>query len=846
VLSRATNRHCSRRVLLALVVTFAVVLLGGAGILQLRGSAHSSADNSLVKIAMDYPIEGSIFPPEITPPTFLWRDGSPNAKHWVVEVTFAAHGNPIRMEIPGEHYMVGPIDQEAGPINELLQLTQQQQATRTWKPDPDTWERIKQNSVRASATVTITGFMDDAQQQPVSGGSVTFTTSADPVGAPIFYRDVPLMLWPKTEKGAIQPLPPFAVPLIKWKLRDISQPQSKVVMEKLVTCANCHSFAADGKTMGLDLDGPKNDKSLYAIVPVSKQMTIRNENVVRWSSFQEDPNARVTPAVKRFGFMSQISPDARYVITSIGPPGLGNKHKDELPEFAAGIADRLYSMNFKGPPFNQVFYPTRGILAYYDRESNKLTPLPGADDPKYVHTSAFWSPDGKYLIFSRALARDSYPEGVPKAEYANDQNETQIRYDLYKIPFNGGKGGQAEPVEGASNNGMSNNFPKVSPDGRWIVFVQNKNGLLMRPDSKLYIVPFNGGKARLMHCNTSLMNSWHTFSPNGRWMAFSSKSRSAFTQLYLTHIDANGIDSPPILVDNMTAANRAVNIPEFVNIAPDGIQHINPAATEFYRLFNIAFDQMEKKQTREAIETFHQVVDYDPKDPIAHYALATALAQNNQEQEAVEEYSKACTYNPNPPAAWYDHFAVSLANTGNPVAAIEAWRKALLIDPDDAGAHMDLGSVLYQQGQALEGEEHLRKAVQLAPTFAEAYFRLGWALGQSGRMDEAVVEFRQAVELRPGSVEYRVNYGYALGISGNVGAALTEFEKAVAMSGGKDWKSLDMLATAYEKTGRPADAVKAEQQALDAARRQQVTQMIPHLQDRLERFQQEEKRLQSQ
>ena len=36
---------------------------------------------------------------------------------------------------------------------------------------------------------------------------------------------------------------------------------------------------------------------------------------------------------------------------------------------------------------------------------------------------------------------------------------------------------------------MSNNFPKVSPDGRWIVFVQNKNGLLMRPDSQLYIVP---------------------------------------------------------------------------------------------------------------------------------------------------------------------------------------------------------------------------------------------------------------------------------------------------------------------------------------------------------------------
>ena len=91
---------------------------------------------------------------------------------------------------------------------------------------------------------------------------------------------------------------------------------------------------------------------------------------------------------------------------------------------------------------------------------------------------------------------------------------------------------------------MSNDFPKVSPDGRWIVWVQNKNGLLMRPDSRLFMVPFEGGKARLMNCNTLLMNSWHTFSPNGRWLAFSSKARGPYTQLMLTHIDANGNDSP--------------------------------------------------------------------------------------------------------------------------------------------------------------------------------------------------------------------------------------------------------------------------------------------------------------
>ena len=104
--------------------------------------------------------------------------------------------------------------------------------------------------------------------------------------------------------------------------------------------------------------------------------------------------------------------------------------------------------------------------------------------------------------------------------------------------------------------------------------MQCKNGQLMRPDSQLYIVPFEGGVARRMRANTQLMNSWHSFSPNGRWLVFSSKARSPYTQMYLTHIDADGNDSPAILIDNTTAANRAVNLPEFVNINPDGIEQI--------------------------------------------------------------------------------------------------------------------------------------------------------------------------------------------------------------------------------------------------------------------------------
>ena len=65
---------------------------------------------------------------------------------------------------------------------------------------------------------------------------------------------------------------------------------------------------------------------------------------------------------------------------------------------------------------------------------------------------------------------------------------SQSLFELYRIPFNEGKGGKAEPIKGASNNGMSNYFAKFSPDGKWIVFCKAKSFMLLQPDSELYMI----------------------------------------------------------------------------------------------------------------------------------------------------------------------------------------------------------------------------------------------------------------------------------------------------------------------------------------------------------------------
>lgn len=690
-------------------------------------------------------MDRSVFPPEITAPTFLWHDPSDGAKRWKIEISFGDHSGPLQLDAIGELMQRGELDPQAGPG---LELTADQASTRTWKPDAATWEKIKRQSVKAPATVSIVGMGDGDTAKPLSAGRVTMLTSVDAVGAPVFYRDVPLRTSNPAEQGPIAPLPQSAIPMIKWRIRNIAEPESKVAMGNLPTCANCHSFSRDGKTFGLDLDGPRNDKGLYALVPVAKNMTIRNQDVLHWSSFQLNSEASTSsPAVKRFGFMSQVSPDGKYVVTSIGPPSNKPANQEKIPGFASGLLDRLFSTNYKDFRFLQVFYPMRGILAWYDRKGGTMRPLPGADDPEMVQTSAFWSPDGKYLIFSKAKARDPYPPGAPKPEFANDPREPQIQYDLYKIPFNEGRGGKAIPVAGASGNGMSNNFPKVSPDGRWIVFVQNKNGLLMRPDSKLYIVPFEGGKARLMKCNTSLMNSWHTFSPNGRWLAFSSKSRSPFTQLMLTHIDANGNDSPAIMVENTTAANRAVNIPEFVNVAQGGLETIDPQATEFYKMVNEAFALAQANKIPESIALLRSALERDRDDAMAHYNLGTLLTNSGQAHDGLDEYRKASSLSPGD-TTFLEHYAVALALSGDRSTAVIELQKAVVIDPASAAMRFNLGYMMEANGDFTGAVAPLEKAVELSDGKNGRFIsELAKAYDKTGRTTEAAASARKALDL---------------------------------------------------------------------------------------------------
>ena len=677
-------------------------------------------------LTVDYPQDETIFPPEIAAPTFRWHDDAPEADRWMFDFDLDLETGPahVRAIVHGDSLSEAAIDPRCVSItNEIYEPTAYQASAKTWKPGAELWSALKQHTVDRPVTVTVLGYRGDAPDRVLSRGTFTFSTSSDPVGAPIFYRDVPLMP-SQTKEGIIKPLDQSALPLIVWRLKDISRDDSRALLTDMPTCANCHSFSSDGRTIGIDVDGPDGDKGAYAVAPVAPEVVIGDEQVMTWNAFEGRTEGHII-----FGFLSRVSPDGQHVVSTVN--------------------EALYVRNFSNYRFLQVFFPTRGILAVWSRATGEIKALPGADDPRYVQCNAVWSPDGKYLVFARGEAKDPYDRNRPVATYSGDPNETQMRYDLYRIPFNDGRGGTPEPIAGASGNGMSNSFPKISPEGKWLVWVQSANGMLMRRDGKLWIAPAAGGRPRRMRCNTPRMNSWHSFSPNGRWMVFSSKAETPYTQMFLTHIDDHGNDSPAVLIEGATADNRAVNIPEFVKTGYDDFQKITVPAVDHYE----------------------------------HFARGNELAREGRRPEAVAAFEEALE---GEEAEWrlndwriHDSLSKVLLQSGENDRALAHIRESLRLNPYNAEMHANLGYILFERGSLAQAREHLDMAVKLAPDKPQAWYNRAALRLTQGDRDGAIEDYTRAIEADRGYAEAYTGRGIAYMTAGERAAALEDFSGAI-------------------------------------------------------------------
>jgi Flp pilus assembly protein TadD len=695
--------------------------------LALGGCSNESApappvfpDGPSGSLEIKYPLDETLFPPEIVAPTVVWDDKTEGVEQWVVLLRFDNSDEVLRF-----------------PATEPR-----------WRPSESDWSLIKRRSVESDAQVAIVGI--GPKVKPVSSASIRIRTSTDPVGDSIFYREVPLPFIAAVQDPA----------RIRWRYGAIdSESAPPIVLEDLPVCGNCHSFSGDGSVLGLDVDYG-NDKGAYAVLPVSQQMVLNDEKIITWSDFRKGDGEAT------FGLLSQVSPDGRYVIST--------------------VKDRAVFVATPDIWYSQLFFPIKGILVVYDTQTGTYKPLPGADDPEYVQSNPTWSRDGKSVVFARARA---YPRDVlanaknllldekDVPEFVKDRQP--FKFDLYRVPFNEGRGGKPEPIKGASHNGKSNYFAKFSPDGKWIIFCKAENYMLLMPDSELFIIPAEGGEARRLRANTPRMNSWHSWSSNGRWLVFSSKANGPYTQLFLTHVDEDGESTPPVLLERFTGGDRAANIPEFVPLPADAIAKIKEQFLDTYSFLRAGMANERTGNYPGAVRAYERGLAVEPENVELLNALGFALFQQGKSQEAIVALEKAVLVDPK---HWKSHNNLALASidVGDLAVAEAHYRESLALKEQPA-IYNDLGFVLERQGLLDEAAVAYEKSIKLEPGSASANYNLGAMLARSGKFAEAERHLRAAIKADPAQAAAHRALAQVLEKLGRTDEARRETESAQAL-----------------------------------------------------------------
>ncbi len=145
----------------------------------------------------------------------------------------------------------------------------------------------------------------------------------------------------------------------------------------------------------------------------------------------------------------------------------------------------------------------------------------------------------------------------------------------------------------------------------------------------------------------------------------------------------------------------------------------------------------------------------NPQDASGYYALGVALYKNDHDREAVEAFKKSVELDPENADA-QRRLGYAYAATGQKKEAEESFRKAVELyekrvreDPKDADALYSLADCYSRAGDYDKAADAYRRALKLKEPDAQTYYDIGQVYDRLARYDDAARAFAKAVELDP-------------------------------------------------------------------------------------------------
>ncbi len=255
---------------------------------------------------------------------------------------------------------------------------------------------------------------------------------------------------------------------------------------------------------------------------------------------QHDPNRfLVHVRVKHAGMMLVMDGETRKINTKQDPMFRPLAYASWHPD-GRHIAATCNAFLGHFPSNDRLHYfqavEKRGDLVVYDVEKNTIRTTEAVFEHQYIETHPCWSPDGKYIYYSRGKdAPVTKPEDLAK-----------FKFDMMRISYNVASNtwGSPEIMKAYSELGLSCAFPRPSPCGKYVLHILADTGTypIHQKSADVYLLDLDSKEHRRLDAVCSdLSESYPRWSSNGRWFIFTSNRRDGMSALpYLAYFDTEG------------------------------------------------------------------------------------------------------------------------------------------------------------------------------------------------------------------------------------------------------------------------------------------------------------------
>lgn len=298
--------------------------------------------------------------------------------------------------------------------------------------------------------------------------------------------------------------------------------------ESNTTCLNCHHFPSySSKSMMFHARGGNGGTILYDEGKLSK-IDFRSIGPKKSTTY---------PA---------WHPDGRFIAFSSN-----NTHQVFLAEGKQPV---------------EVFDSESDLVLYDIQTGEVLT------DDRFITKDAMesfptWSPDGRYLYFVSADDVRLDLKFTPSA-----------RYNLLRVPFDSASrsfGERIDTLYNAKKLGGSASHPRVSPDGRYLLYTWTSYGTFPvwhdEADLKMIDLQTMADVDVSMWNDPDHADSYHSWSSDGRWVMIGSRRLDGrYTRVYLAHMGEDGTVHKPFLLPQEDPRHnqwrmKSYNVPEFID-----------------------------------------------------------------------------------------------------------------------------------------------------------------------------------------------------------------------------------------------------------------------------------------